>query len=765
MNDDDLDLGQTLRGFAPGENLFGRYTLKAILGRGGMGIVWRAFDEHLERDVALKFLPELIVLDHAALDELKRETKRNLDLTHHNIVRIYDFAHEDNTACISMEYVDGATLSALRVEREAKIFKVAELQPLVAQFCHALEYAHTRARIVHRDLKPANLMVNANAQLKITDFGIARSLSDSVSMLSMKATSGTLLYMSPQQLDGERPSSLDDIYSLGATLYELLTSKPPFFSGAIETQIREKAPVPIAARRKELNIGNEDVVPDDWEQTIAVCLSKGAAQRPQSAGDLAARLGLAPQPIESVPVTGPLSTVPKSEADSGSNRMVTAVPELIVLTPIPRPVRQPFPTRRLVAWGIAALALVGFVVLLAVGVKSVRGLIADRSNREPTPEWARTVPLEKMTAAFGKGTLLRFEPKEVAIVRESTGVVHVTVKGSAITRGALYESVANEDAAVIPESKLAAWRKARDRASFLRQRAGSEVAALDERAFEFVRETTPAGKMVEFQFRFKAHRQGNDWQVDRVVAADLTPADALRGKAISEFSSPAILGTDKAHRDQRLLSEAIDNYVAEVSKANAQAIKRFARDGRDADGTLLFPADRAMAGERFSQTRMRILQSSEVQNWTDDDLQYAINETFARHGRVFEDRKIAAWFGKLNWYHPRRDLSNQQVEELLSDVEVQNVISLHSVTVVRKENAEQARQAAALAQQEYAERQRQAALAQKEYAEQQRQAALAQQKQQEAERAQQEAALQAQREQAAAQLLGGIIQGILNHRK
>ena len=144
----------------------------------------------------------------------------------------------------------------------------------MAQFCHALEYAHARARIVHRDLKPANLMVNASEQLKITDFGIARSLSDSVSMLSMKATSGTLLYMSPQQLDGERPSSLDDIYSFGATLYELLTSKPPFFSGAIETQIREKAPAPIAARRKELNIGNDDVVPEEWEQAIAACLAK-----------------------------------------------------------------------------------------------------------------------------------------------------------------------------------------------------------------------------------------------------------------------------------------------------------------------------------------------------------------------------------------------------------------------------------------------------------------------------------------------------------
>ncbi len=185
MSDTDLDLGQTLRGFAPGENLFGRYTLKTILGRGGMGIVWRAFDEHLERDVALKFLPELIVLDHAALDELKRETKRNLELTHHNIVRIYDFAQDTECACISMEYVDGATLSSARIDRPDKVFEVEDLGPLLQQVCDALQYAHAQARIVHRDLKPSNLMVNARGEVKVADFGIARSLSDSVSMLTI----------------------------------------------------------------------------------------------------------------------------------------------------------------------------------------------------------------------------------------------------------------------------------------------------------------------------------------------------------------------------------------------------------------------------------------------------------------------------------------------------------------------------------------------------------------------------------------------------
>jgi serine/threonine protein kinase len=755
MSNTELDLGQTLRGFAPGEELFGRYTLKTVLGRGGMGIVWRAFDEHLERDVALKFLPELIVLDHAALDELKRETKRNLELTHHNIVRIYDFVHEDNTACISMEYVDGATLSALRVEREAKIFKVAELQPFVAQFCHALEYAHAKARIVHRDLKPANLMVNASEQLKITDFGIARSLSDSVSMLSMRATSGTLLYMSPQQLDGERPSSLDDIYSFGATLYELLTSKPPFFSGAIETQVREKAPVSVTARRQELSIGSEDAVPAEWEETIAKCLAKDPAQRPQSAMELAADLGLAPRSIESAPLSDESSTAP-----SKPEREIIQIaqrPTPIIAPPMPTPTRQPFPLRRLAVFSLAVLAVLGFAALFAFGAKSLWAFFQERSNQEPTAEWARTVPQEKMATAFDQGGFLRFEPREVAIVREGKGLVHVTLKGSAVTRGAFYEGVSNEDSAVLPESKLAEWRKARERALFLQQRAGSNVAAADQKAFQFVRETTPLGKTAEFQFQFKARRDGADWRVDRVVAADLLPADALRGKPITEFSSPAILGTDKASHDRARLIETIDKYIADVGKANALALKRFTKEGRDADGNLLFPADRSMAGERFAQTRMRILTANQVQNWSDDDLQYAINEVFARHGRRYEDKKIAVLFAKQSWYHPRADLSNQQIEESLSDVEVQNIMMLHSVIVARQENAERTRQAL-IAQQRAQEAER--ARQQAETQERARQAAIAQQRWQQEEKARQDAAAAA----AAAELFGGLIQGLLNHR-
>jgi len=282
----------TSREFASGQRVFGRYTLVKVLGRGGMGIVWLARDEELERDVALKFLPDLMFQDRTLLDQLKRETKRCLELTHPHIVRIYDFVHDERSGCISMEYVDGETLSNLRAEKEQKVFEPNEFAGWIGQLCETLDYAHNHARVIHRDLKPANLMVNKRGDLKITDFGIARSLADSVSRLTAEqGRSGTLVYMSPQQLTGERGTHLDDIYSLGASIYELLTSKPPFYSGNIDRQIHERVAPSMTERRKEFNI-EPALVPKVWEDVVAACLAKDPSRRPQSAVEVARRLQL-----------------------------------------------------------------------------------------------------------------------------------------------------------------------------------------------------------------------------------------------------------------------------------------------------------------------------------------------------------------------------------------------------------------------------------------------------------------------------------------
>ncbi|MEY2559840.1 MAG: eukaryotic-like serine/threonine-protein kinase [Verrucomicrobiota bacterium] len=291
---DELDLGHTIRSFTAGQILFGRYTLEKVLGRGGMGVVWLAHDQELDRAVALKFLPEQMAQDEQAVADLKRETKKTQQLRHHHIVAVYDFRSDGETACIAMEYVDGPTLAALKARKEKNCLEIDELKPWIGQLCEALSYAHEKAMVVHRDLKPANLMVNSKSELKVADFGIARSLSDSISMLTMThGTSGTLVYMSPQQLNGERPSHLDDVYSLGATIYELTTGKPPFYGiGDLTYQIKNKVPERMTPRRREFNVGGPPV-PEEWEKTVADCLAKNPEQRPQSAAEVAERLGVA----------------------------------------------------------------------------------------------------------------------------------------------------------------------------------------------------------------------------------------------------------------------------------------------------------------------------------------------------------------------------------------------------------------------------------------------------------------------------------------
>jgi formylglycine-generating enzyme required for sulfatase activity len=289
---DDLDFGATIRGFSAGQRVFQRFVLERILGRGGMGVVWLAHDEKLDEPVALKFLPEVVKLDAVALGDLRKETKRARQLTHPNIVRIHDLLEEPHMAAIAMEAVDGTTLSQLRMERPAQVFGVAEISGWLPQLAAALDYAHHDARVVHRDLKPANIMLDRRGRLKVTDFGVSQSLTDSVSRASaQKSSSGTPAYMSPQQMLGERTAPTDDIYALGATIYELLTGKPPFHSGNIILQVQSVTPPPMAQRRAELEKPAE-MIPPEWEAAIAACLDKSAARRPRSAGELLQRLGL-----------------------------------------------------------------------------------------------------------------------------------------------------------------------------------------------------------------------------------------------------------------------------------------------------------------------------------------------------------------------------------------------------------------------------------------------------------------------------------------
>lgn len=271
--------------------LFHRYRIERELGRGGMGRVLLAYDTKLAMHVAIKVLPDSVSDDSQATNDLRAEVLRGIALNHDGIVRTHTFEMDESGAAIVMEFVDGWTLGDLKQQRPGGCFDTMEILPWIEQLCGVLDYAHRVARIVHRDLKPRNLMVARDGQLKIADFGIAAQLSDAITRQTGQGpSSGTPAYMSPQQAMGKTPSHLDDIHALGATIYDLLTGKAPFFRGNVIAQVLNAEPPPMAQRRQELGVGGKAAIPPAWESAVAACLAKEPGQRPQSAGELLMRL-------------------------------------------------------------------------------------------------------------------------------------------------------------------------------------------------------------------------------------------------------------------------------------------------------------------------------------------------------------------------------------------------------------------------------------------------------------------------------------------
>src|SRR5688572_18656917 len=205
--------------FVSGTILADRYRIVGLLGRGGMGEVYRADDLKLSQPVALKFLPDHFLSDGAALARFHREVRVARQVSHKNVCRVYDIGEIDGRHYLSMEFIKGEELSSL-LRRIGRLPTDKALQ-IARQVCAGLGAAHDSG-ILHRDLKPANIMIDADGNARITDFGIA-GLAEEIREDEMAA--GTPAYMAPEQLDGKPPTVRSDIYSLGLVLYELFTGK------------------------------------------------------------------------------------------------------------------------------------------------------------------------------------------------------------------------------------------------------------------------------------------------------------------------------------------------------------------------------------------------------------------------------------------------------------------------------------------------------------------------------------------------------------
>jgi len=288
-------------------------------------------DEDVQENVALKLVSGEISTDSKGLKDLQREVNKAHKLVHPNIVRTgYFWKEEGEPAFVGLEYVDGTDLHQLRFQSPNGLLAWKEVQSYMLQLCDALEYAHTQG-VAHRDIKPANFMINSEGNLKLADFGIAASLANTLNTLTSMTVlgSGTPPYMSPQQLDGKRPHVTDDIYSVGATFYELLTSKPPFHQGDIGYQVRHAEVTPMVERLKELELEND--FPEHVSAIVMACLHKDPAQRPQSmrvirewigAGEEVAQAGkvapVAARETQKLEATPPTATTKK--AATGGNR-------------------------------------------------------------------------------------------------------------------------------------------------------------------------------------------------------------------------------------------------------------------------------------------------------------------------------------------------------------------------------------------------------------------------------------------------------------
>ncbi len=263
----------------PGEGslLLGRYRISRILGQGAMGVVFRATDQNLEREVAVKAMSRDLRRNPDALRFFIEEAKALAQLNHPNIVSVFDQTHDGDETYLIMEFVDGRTLDEILQERGR--LPVPTALALIDQLCAGLAYVHSR-RVIHRDIKPANIFVSSEKVVKLGDFGLARVMRE----LSIRRTEirGTPLYMAPEQITGQNVTHRVDLYAVGCTLFELVTGRPPFIEGEILIHhLATPPPVPSSL---------EPSVPPALDELILACIEKEQDARIESAGAIRDRI-------------------------------------------------------------------------------------------------------------------------------------------------------------------------------------------------------------------------------------------------------------------------------------------------------------------------------------------------------------------------------------------------------------------------------------------------------------------------------------------
>ncbi len=369
----------------------GQYEIMAEIGRGGMAVVYKAWQPSLGRPVAIKVLPFHLASDEGFLARFRREAIAAAQLNHSNIVTIHDVGQAGDTHFMVMEYLEGQSLyDTLKATGPLPLERVIHI---VDQVASALDYAHQRG-LVHRDIKPANIILRPDDHATLTDFGIVKALSGT-SLTQTGTMVGTPQYMAPEQVQGEIVDHRADVYALGIVCYEMLAGVPPFTgdTAAVLYAQAHKPPPPLCQRLPDL--------PTYVEHTLNQALDKDPARRFATAGGLSTALQAEPQhpaltmPVSPAPSVAPATpppdrpvTIPPTIASAPiAQPSASTPPPVAPATPYPRTgpatgPRAPFPRPWLLLGSVSAVALI-LAALLAILLAGGGG--ADQAGQAAKP--------------------------------------------------------------------------------------------------------------------------------------------------------------------------------------------------------------------------------------------------------------------------------------------------------------------------------------------------------------------------------------------